>query len=46
MQLWVSEKLHDHIADGIQEALRLLAQKPLHDLLHVHITPDMGCRGL
>ena len=34
------------IMDGILEALRSLAQKPLHDLLHVHNAPSLGCRGL
>ena len=42
----VLEKSSNRITDDIPKALGLLAQKPLHDLFHVHIALSLGCRGL
>ena len=42
----ILENLNDCIMDGISKTLRSLASKPLHDLLHMCITPRLDHRGL
>ena len=46
MQMQILKNLNDRIVDGIKKALRLLAPKSLHDLLHICITPCLDHRDL